>query len=218
MTANITEQSEIDKAAQRYTAEGYDIQFDPSNDMVPGELAGYLPNFIATRGEQHVLVEVRSDISSPERVSLVSVAERVRQLPGWRLDLVVSGPSRKKEYKPNLLSQHDQERRIAAADTVATQSQDYSGALLLLWTALESTLRRIVAEKHEKNISEPFRLLKESYSLGLLTKKQLADLQRLAEMRNLVAHGESPGSITARNYQHARDVVTTVLSRIREDE
>src|SRR3954454_5486109 len=80
----------LERIAQRYPDQGYDVVVQPAEHQVPERIRGFEPDLIATRGNEGVVVGVkedRGDVASDSR--LAHLAEILNAWPGWRLDLVV---------------------------------------------------------------------------------------------------------------------------------
>src|SRR4051794_13550587 len=80
----------LEKIAQRYRDEGYDVIVHPRGDQVPPFAAGFQLDLIAIKGREGVIVEIKAnriDLSSDHQIALL--ADLVNAQPGWRLDVVV---------------------------------------------------------------------------------------------------------------------------------
>ena len=87
------EQETLERVAQRYRDEGYQVVVRPAAEQIPPFIADFEPDLIAIRGNESVIVEIkvnRMDLSSDHQIS--HLAEIVNSRPGWRLDLVVLEP------------------------------------------------------------------------------------------------------------------------------
>ncbi len=76
------------------------------------------------------------------------MAERVRDIPGWRLDLVVVGSSDTLPLTAGLpvLPAREAERRYEEARQLADEGHE-NAALLIAWSATEAALR-LLAERN----------------------------------------------------------------------
>ncbi len=77
------------KVARRYKNQGYDVLENPEPDHLPEFLRGIAPDIIARSQSDNVVIEVKSHASLKGSNDLVSIAELVSGLPGWRFELVV---------------------------------------------------------------------------------------------------------------------------------
>lgn len=83
LTATL-ERERLLQLAEEYRAKGYEILFQPSPADLPDFLKGYRPDMIVSRGDESVIVEVksRSSLSSSSTEYLSALAEVVEQHPG----------------------------------------------------------------------------------------------------------------------------------------
>ena len=145
------------------------------------------------------------------------LAEVIRRIPGWRLDVVVlEQPKRAVEAQP--LSVEDAKRRLEAADRVAEGTADYAAALLLLWTAVEAILRDQVKKQSDDSLTSTSRLPKVAYSLGVIDSQDAATAEWMTRIRNDVVHGRTESSVSKLDYDRAREFVIRLLAGNRESE
>ena len=92
-TAN-TERERLLKLADEYRDKGYAVSFHPIPEDLPDFLRSYRPDMIVRRGEEAVVIEVksRSSLNSSSTQYLRNLAQAVEQHPGWRFELVVTNP------------------------------------------------------------------------------------------------------------------------------
>jgi Holliday junction resolvase len=83
--------------AREYRHRGYNVTLHPSPDDLPPDLADCAFDLIAQRKNKVIAVEVRSrenlTLNGPQ--DLQRMTNRVHQMPGWELELVVTNPRRK---------------------------------------------------------------------------------------------------------------------------
>ncbi len=175
------------RTVQRLREQGWDVLVEPGPEVLPETLAGFRPDLLARRGDERALVEIRSRRQPPD-LDMVTLAERVAALPGWRLDLV---------YVPDSPAVADREqltRWVRAALDLAQSSPE--AALLLGWSAAEGLLHQL-AEPLGVDTDQPGRLLATLASLGALEHEEHDDLRRALEARNALAHGRVGPAVTA---------------------
>ena len=64
---------------------------EPHGAQLPGVLAGFQPDFLASNPEETVVVEVKSGNVLAKQTDMPALASAVEALPGWRFELVVIG-------------------------------------------------------------------------------------------------------------------------------
>lgn len=192
------------RAVQRLREQGWDVLVEPGPEALPEALAGFRPDLLARRGDEHVLVEIRSRRQPPD-LDMVTLAERVAALPGWRLDLV---------YVPDnpAVAGHEQLRRwVQSAQDLAQSSPE--AALLLGWSATEGLLHQL-AEPLGVDTDQAGRLLATLASLGELEHDEHDELRRAWEARNALAHGRVGPPVTARLVQELVQRASRLADRV----
>lgn len=183
--------TDVERVAAGYEAWGYRITYEPASEQLPPTIAGYRPDFLAEREGEHIVVEVRREPGVADEERYRELAESVRDIPGWRLDLVVVGSSDTLPLTAGLpvLPARGAERRYEEARQLAEDGHE-DAALLIAWSATEAALR-LLAERNAVPVqrSNTPRLLKQLVSLGVLGRSQYDVLWSLYQQRNAVAHG-----------------------------
>lgn len=200
----------VQEAAKQYRSQGYDVVFDPPADDFPETVRPYRSSLLAKRGNERVAVEVVPHSRRARLQLLRTVAEEFREVPHWRLDVVVVGQptSRPRTYTPV----DKLRKRAEAAEQLASDTGDKSAALLLIWTAIEAALRMNL-QRLGKASEEPTpaRVVKQAISFGVVSEAQGKYLTKLAALRNLIAHGEEPPAVSSKEVTRARRVALRLL-------
>jgi uncharacterized protein YutE (UPF0331/DUF86 family) len=119
------------------------------------------------------------------------LADKIRQQPRWRFSLVVIDP-RSDEVAPSaepLLNLDAIANRLEMADELR-RAGSKDAAFLLLWVSIEALLRQIATREGlplERMPSSA--LLKELFSVGILSRDDLETSQRAFAVRNALVHG-----------------------------
>ena len=189
MTRQPVEAQVIAKVAEDYRRRGYNVDIQPTGGAVPQFLGDFRPDLIARNAAETVVVEVKIGTdTSVER--LRDVAERVNRRPGWRFSLVFASPKHPDdvlEAQPAALSVLQERGRNAQALFMTGQQE---AAFLLLWSAVEGTLR-LLGERHGLPVASlpPSAMIRELYSAGEISAEQFDALMRLLPIRNQLVHG-----------------------------
>lgn len=206
MSALVSSQS-VAYIAEEYRQKGYEILMNPRSDQLPKEIGSYVPDFIASKGGEHVVVEVKRRKELSSKPELRIVADRIREIRGWRLDLALLADDLPvPDFKP--LAPEEIKQRLSAAQRLANETGDIEGAFLLIWTALESSLRTQLEEEGKRSFS-PRQLVKFSYSIGLLSEEELKFLEEAADLRDEIVHGMKPST-------HSTDAILARANQIAE--
>ena len=172
----------MDQAKARYEADGYSVSLEEQL-LIPG---GFTADAVARRGDETVVIEVRSaDLSDRDRDRLDRLAQVVAAQAGWRVDIVTYQP----EAPPPDPARQDVIRRVEEARQVASVSAD--AAVLLIWSAVEGALLLLIQQRGLGPVrTAPPRTLIHTLTIdGVLSDRQAAQLDDLALIRNDIAHG-----------------------------
>jgi uncharacterized protein YutE (UPF0331/DUF86 family) len=184
-------QHKLQEIAADYRAQGYDVHIEPGPEEVPAFLAGFRPALIARGPRDSVVVEVKVGTTTAASERFRELAELIRQQPGWRFALVVIDP-RSDEVAPSaqpLLNRQAIADHLERAKELLRAGLN-DAAFLLRWVATEAILRHIATREGlplERLPSST--LLKELFSLGILSRDDLQMTQRALSMRNALVHG-----------------------------
>ncbi|MEM6628268.1 MAG: hypothetical protein AAF694_01285 [Bacteroidota bacterium] len=96
MNSQERERRKIRELAREYTQKGYVVRKAPLPAQLPKSLQAYRPDLWLTKGEQHIWVEVKTSETIEQSPYLVAIAELLKELPNWELELVLTNPKKKK--------------------------------------------------------------------------------------------------------------------------
>jgi hypothetical protein len=180
----------VARVAEDYRRRGYDVQVEPGPNALPEFLRDFHPDLIARKPGESVVVEVKVGTQTSVAEQLREIAERVNQQPGWRFSLVFADAGRPDQFteaEPASLAVIEDRVRNAEALIRAGQNE---AAFLLLWSALEGTLRLLGGRAHLPLASlPPSTLIRELYSAGEISREQFETLLGLLPVRNQLVHG-----------------------------
>src|SRR6266508_4502079 len=99
---DIRERRKIREIAREYRRAGYEVLVEPAGPQVPAFLGDYRPDLIALGERESVVIRVKAirgfDRSEVNR----EVAARVDKQPGWRFELVVTGPRKDRQAEEEM--------------------------------------------------------------------------------------------------------------------
>lgn len=184
----------LERIADEYRAQGYDVLVEPSGRDVPSFLENHRPDLIARRGDERLVIEIKPSpaVAGGDRVR--DLAERIEREPGWKFVLIATSPA--EELLPgerlSLLSEAEVGQRLEQA-RLLLDSGHREAAFLLAWSAIEGQLRAMaVAEGLPLPRPDTPTLLRQSVSLGLVDREQHRLLTEAYRSRGAVAHGFKP--------------------------
>jgi hypothetical protein len=190
----VSERQRIERIAEEYRSKGYNVLIEPSGPDLPQFLGDQHPDLIALRGDERLVIELKSPPSKAEPERIRGLAERVEKEPGWKFVLISPGPAEgifPGEQLP-LLSAPEVEQHLRYASRLVGSGHQ-EAALLLAWAAIEGQLRAL-AQQEEISLPRPDTptLLRQLVSLGLVDREQHRRLTEAYKARSTVAHGFRP--------------------------
>ncbi|MEH2249688.1 hypothetical protein [Nostoc sp.] len=193
------ERERLLKLAEEYREKGYEVFFHPNLEDLPDFLKTYRPDMIVRRGEENVVIEVksRSSLNSSSNQYLGNLAQAVERHPGWRFELVMTNPE-ETTYPlkaEGSLQEYEIESHLQVARQLTTQHPEL--ALLSSWSLVEATLR-LLAQKEELSLErfDPRYLINQLATEGIISKSEYQLLMNLLPLRNSIAHGFKTTELT----------------------
>jgi hypothetical protein len=183
MTPN-SEAAAIDEEARALREANFVVVESPNAADMPDWMAPLLPDLIARRGDEQIVVDVlrRGDKEAADAAQ--ALARAVRAHPGWSLRVAVVPAHEDSDVDPAVVTALcDQADAAMAAGAL-------SGALLLGSAAVEGALRLLLTRRGDSPRSpSPAGLIREAYVDDVLSSRQFDLLNTFVTERNRVAHG-----------------------------
>ena len=186
-----TEQLERERLlelAEEYRQKGYEVLLPPQSEELPDFLRAYRPDMIVRRGEEAIVIEVKSRPSIASAQSLRGLAQAVEEHPGWRVELVMTNPE-EAIYSTNVedsLQEHEIKAQLQVARLAVHHPES---AILYAWSLAEAALRIVANQEGLMQKLEPLRLLKQLATEGVISKAEYQSLMNAFPLRNAIAHG-----------------------------
>jgi hypothetical protein len=185
----------IQEIAHDYEARGYRVLIEPTPPELPPFLANFHPDVIAYGPEDAIVVEVKVGTHTSASERYRELAEIIQQHPGWRFSLVVVDP-RSDDIVPATRPLLDRSKivdRLKEAEELLKRGVK-EAAFVLLWASIEALLRHMASREGLPLERVPSSaLLKELFSLGLLSRNGLDIALQALSVRNSLVHGfEAP--------------------------
>jgi REase_AHJR-like len=192
MEATTSRERERERAiAEEYRSRGYEVIEHPSPEQLPQFLAAYHPDLLVRKGEEVIIVEVKSRSSLTREPQIWELARLVRAQPHWNFELVLVGEQEQLSVPEGArpFAREDIIEGIEAAERLLA-AQFWAAALLQAWSTLEATLRLLAEEEGLalKGLS-PLAVLTQATTNGVISREDYRFLTRVMEYRNALAHG-----------------------------
>jgi REase_AHJR-like len=193
--SNATQSSyeqKIQSTAQELLDNGYKVSIEPSNPDLPFELGGYHPDLIATKGDEGIILEVKTSLANLSVDRFQEIAERIATHDGWRFILITlddTSESILPSGEQDLPSWEELKTRLSTLDTLIQDSL-FEPALLFFSSILEAVLRKRAMNQNlpiwrfpEKN------LINHIFSSGEISMSDFDIFKNCLDLRNTAAHG-----------------------------
>lgn len=180
--------------AEEYRSGGFEVVFEPGPELLPDFLREYRPDLLVRKGEETIIVEVRSRASLAKEPHIREMARLLSEKPHLKFELVLLGAEEQggTPEGSRLLEREEILLTIEAAETLLTSDHPES-SLLISWAAMEATIR--LSTQSEGVSTEPFNplyALKQAVANGIISRTDYTKLSKIMRYRNSLAHGFQP--------------------------
>jgi uncharacterized protein YutE (UPF0331/DUF86 family) len=180
--------------AEEYRSRGYEVIEEPSPAQLPDFLSGYRPDLLVRKGDEAIVVEVKSRSSLAKDAQIRELAQLLQTKPHWNFELVVVGESERMSAPEGArpFERDDILQRIEAAEKLI-ESGFSEAALLLAWSTSEAALRLLIKEEGIvlDHLNPPY-ILKQAVMNGVIAKDEYNFLTNVIKYRNALVHGFKP--------------------------
>jgi hypothetical protein len=180
----------VDQIANRYRKAGFRVSLEPDAKSRPKFLGNFVPDLIARKGDQRIVIEVKDLTSGKKKSKLGKISALVENEPDWRLDLVLYEEEEELPQSPLYPSPKSIRTAISEVDTIYKQGHS-AAALMLACSAFEAAAKRVVAKIEDRSAFKlmPKDLVKRLVSHGYLTEDELIIANKALNRRNQIVHG-----------------------------
>ena len=182
---NVVEQQIIEQLLPQLESEGFTVYIEPSRQILPSFMNGFVPDAIALREDKKIAFEILSD-RADEIHRLDKVRSRFASSPDWELRILYARPASEADPLPAASP------RMIADSLQETESLLTSGhhnaAVLIGWATLESIARRLVPQRFSRPRASSA-LVEYLATEGYVTPSEADTLRTLATARNELIHG-----------------------------
>lgn len=183
----------VKNIARQLEKDGYVVQIEPAAAIIPFDLFGYQADILATKGEERLLVEVKTADSRRSLEKYKKISDIVSRHPNWRFLLTTVPPAVEPEEAiapPDV--GRDEIRALVQRLDALLASESYSFAIPYLWNALMAGLRtRAFERKVPVDAVSDLRVISYMYSSGEISHEDYETMRRYYELRSSQTHSVS---------------------------
>ncbi len=216
-TSNAVSETELLKRVSAdYRQLGYEVMVQPGADILPSPLRDWQIDLVARRDNQNVVVEIKRSNQAVANRHLRSLAEKIGELSGWRLDVVIGDDSGHFEQFVLPFAEISELTEQLADGKELCETGHIIGGGLQIWAAFEAILHKALAESGSAEAPHvTFRqLLATAVSLGYLDDPDIKFLRQAEDLRNQFAHGANSSPGDSRVFLRVAELAEEVLRRM----
>ena len=208
VTVRENERSHVHAIARSYKERGYEVLAEPQGHQLPEFLRPFQPDLIAHKGQNHIVVAVKSRGQFPKSSRVNELAQVVRKKADWKFELVLLGPENSLSVG-RALPLTIEEIRSKMADVASFVEHGHlEAAFLIAWSLAEAILRMLaVNEGMDAEKAIPAYLLKHLTYEGIISRDTYRHLAQLQQTRDALIHGFKPLQLNAETVRDLIDLV-----------
>lgn len=203
--------------AKRYEERGYAVSVGPTVAEIPFSLGNFRPDILASRGDEHLIIEVKSSGERVDPEIYFKVDELVHQHPGWRFLLATVSEAELEECVSSATSNasaHEIRARLRTIDRLVDNAETAPFVLPTLWTAYVAALGLLLEKEAVPNNGyTDLSLLNKAYAVGLISVEEYETGRSLLSLRNRAVHSLDNFG-TPDECRRLRKMVDDVLDRL----
>lgn len=203
--------------AKRYEERGYVVTFGPPAAAIPFSLGNYRPDILASRGDEHLIIDVKSGGERVDPEIYFKVDELVQQHPGWRFLLATVSDAELEEGVSSTAGNSSADAiraRLRSTDRLVDDAETATFVLPVLWTAYVAALGLLLEQEAIPiNGYSDLSLLNKAYSAGSISYDEFEAGRGLASLRNRAVHSLDALATPAECHQ-LRKMTDDILDRL----
>lgn len=217
MSVSVAIMAEI-HIAKKYEADGYTVVPNPRKDLIPFNLDGYIPDILATRGDENILIEVKTSKARVDTEKLFKISKIVQSHPGWKFLVVTINEDDISEFKKTI-PEFDIDKITQTLVLVEGNLKNLNLSVFLIpqiWVCYISILSmHLINEGVETSGLSVLSILNSAYSEGILDYQELELSREFLNLRNLVCHNFA-GDISTNNVEIFFKMTQSALNRYKK--
>lgn len=177
--------------AKQYEEKGYTVIRNPGSELIPFNLDGYIPDILATKDDEKILVEVKTSKAHMNAEKLLKIGKLVQPHSNWKFLVVTVN-----EDDINKLKSSATELNIDNVFKSLNLIQENLKKLITpaflipqLWVCYISILRIwLIKEEYVIPDLTDLNILNLAYSEGIIDYEQFSQSKNFLNLRNFTAH------------------------------
>ena len=175
--------------------QGYSVTIKPDPSVIPFDLQRYRPDILATRGDENLIIDIKTRGSRRSIERYKEIAEIVGNHKNWRFMLSTVDETEPLDYASveNQANLQFLNRMLSKLDLLLA-GENYALALPYLWSVYISAMR-MVGERAgiPIDITSDRSVLNYVYSLGEISVDEYESARSFLELRNKAIHSLEMG-------------------------
>lgn len=201
--------------AKQYETDGYTVVRNPKQDLIPFNLEGYTPDILATRGDENILIEVKTSKARVDTNKLFKISKIVQSHPGWKFSVVTINEneiSESQKRTPEL----DIDKISRTLTLVEENLKNLELSVFLvpqIWICYISILSmHLINEGVDISGLSDLSILNSAYSDGILDYQEFERSRQFLSLRNFVCHN-LPSDANIENVANFFKMTQSALNR-----
>lgn len=199
MVSRDRERKKLAELAREYGAMGYQVFAELPEFESPALVDGIRPDLVAKRGDETVIIEVKTSGSLQDSKDTVEhLARYAEKVPGTRFDLVLTNPKPQSSVPVRIKALQDELKTIQdgfLADVSEALKQNKTDLVVILASRLLEGLLVRAAAKKEVYIPRTERTLavlsRKLASEKIVSQSVVEFANQLQQQRNAIVHGRA---------------------------
>lgn len=205
------EREVLERLRSSYEQRGFTFVSKPKSSALPAFLTGYIPDALATKGDEKVMIEVKSRQGADTERRLTELRKRIAGHEHWKLS-VVYAPGREEDTVLIALPEADSLYRKMDETRELSESGHGSVALVLAWSLLEAALNYKKKPAVAGQLRSPGQIVQSLAIDGYINQSLEKNLRELAVLRNRIVHGDLQASASKAEIETVLEAVSNTLA------
>lgn len=204
------------RIAEDYQRHGYIVVFDPPAESIPSFLGNYRPEILATKGSEHMLIDVKMQ-GVRDVHAFLRMADEVHRHYGWKLSCATVPNVDPEVNTSGVLGDLDVEglrQHLHDIDVLSRDPQAVAVVLTRLWAVYIAALRLFaIQEGFDRDGDADYGRLVRAYSNGLISNAEREEARALLGLRNKVVDG-GDAAVASEDCLQLRQMVQRTIDQI----